>query len=724
LLKWLALAALMGGSSALPAAAATPPRAPETTAALRALPQAGDPQAISTIFTMDPIPPTPGPIHASLTIHNEIDTPVALTGEIGFANGWQLLQGSTTFNDVVPVGQSVTHTYQLLTTGLPCETLTLIMLELASPLVEMGYPHVYREERTSYYNCQPGPPAVVQRDYGDLPDGSVPHVPPFVYPTRLVDDGARHIVRLAQAQQPSGLPWLGGPLDKPDEDPDGQPELVAIGDDQDGNDDEGGVKVKPNTVLAACAWGILKVPVMGAGVLNAWIDADNDGDWSRTDEHFIVDKSLPGGPQEHQFWVPCDASGDTFFRFRYSTHAGLQPTGEASDGEVEDHQFEVEPYTPPQCPAKQQSDDLVIMIPGYAGIKSPGRTGCEDLFGRLKHDFVSWGWDPDNLVTVSIYEGSSGCDEDLEAYPTGIQDEADRHTVPDSFGEGANHSLTWGHTRDTPIPHLAWHLTQFLAEKYPGRQLDVITHSMGGVVIRYAMAQMAMDRLKVPPSSKWPDANIEDVFTAGGPHAGFGFGGPQGEIGLELGCGTLIDDTQQCRDMQRGSDMMILLRGPYGIYPQSVRAGCGGSGQAPCTQWTLAGSMWDPILPPVAAGMSTTPGHHKVIFGTPNHDIFHWSGEQPLPPDPHPQVMPPPPEAPRMYYFGDSSACYDHETIWSTVCADTGTGDPWRDYRCVQNRHPDQRPPRLIRRADLSCHWIRQPHVNWYANLAVTGPDW
>ncbi|MCP4655914.1 MAG: hypothetical protein GY856_10905, partial [bacterium] len=79
--------------------------------------------------------------------------------------------------------------------------------------------------------------------------------------------------------------------------------------------------------------------VSGA-VLNAWIDFDGDGDFDDIGEQIFSDVGLSVGANVLPIAVPAVTLSDTLnSRFRYSTDTGLTPTGEASDGEIEDHQF-------------------------------------------------------------------------------------------------------------------------------------------------------------------------------------------------------------------------------------------------------------------------------------------------------------------------------------------------------------------------------------------------
>jgi uncharacterized repeat protein (TIGR01451 family) len=157
-------------------------------------------------------------------------------------------------------------------------------------------------------------------DYGDAPDPT--------YPTLLASDGARHIM--------DGIAFLGNVVD---EDLDGQPNATATGDD-DGSDDEDGVALL-GTLNAGISANLLVTASVG-GVLSTWIDFNADGDWDDAGEQAFADESLSAGSNALVLSVPTGASvGQTYARFRFSTQAGLMPTGLAADGEVEDYQVNV-----------------------------------------------------------------------------------------------------------------------------------------------------------------------------------------------------------------------------------------------------------------------------------------------------------------------------------------------------------------------------------------------
>ena len=201
----------------------------------------------------------------------------------------------------------------------------------------------YEFGETEDYYFVPKQVVPVEYDFGDAPTGD------FLpgYPTLLVHDGARHVIR---------GPWLGNDDDKPDAEPDGQPDPDALGDDHDilygpANDDEDGVEIPP-LIQGQTANIILDVGG-GGGSVQGWIDFNADGIWQISER--VYNGALPNGAHTIPVSVPADAAiGQTFARFRISSAGGLGPAGEAADGEVEDYLVEIKAPPPdiewPQWP--------------------------------------------------------------------------------------------------------------------------------------------------------------------------------------------------------------------------------------------------------------------------------------------------------------------------------------------------------------------------------------
>jgi len=160
-----------------------------------------------------------------------------------------------------------------------------------------------------------------EMDYGDAPDPT--------YPTLASSNGARH------AQVPGTNPlFLGNLIDY---EMNGQPHAKARGDDLSNLADEDGV-VFTTPVAPGSVATVTVTASAGGGLLQGWIDFNQDGDWNDVGEQIFTNQLLVAGPQPLAFNVPAGATiGNTYARFRYSTMANLKPYGCAPNGEVEDY---------------------------------------------------------------------------------------------------------------------------------------------------------------------------------------------------------------------------------------------------------------------------------------------------------------------------------------------------------------------------------------------------
>lgn len=195
-------------------------------------------------------------------------------------------------------------------------------------------------------------------DFGDAPDSVAGATAD--YDTLLVHDGARHGVLWAQAF------YLGANV-SPERD--AKTNAYATADSY----DDGVVLTKatftlptegvPVTVNINSSVGtppLLKnatmtfqvtavIPSGTTAYLDAWIDWDHSGTWETDPDPLINEKILVGGARpvltngvnEITVDVPAGATlGEVFGRFRLSSSTvRLDPTGVASDGEVEDYRF-------------------------------------------------------------------------------------------------------------------------------------------------------------------------------------------------------------------------------------------------------------------------------------------------------------------------------------------------------------------------------------------------
>ncbi len=153
-------------------------------------------------------------------------------------------------------------------------------------------------------------------DYGDAPSP---------YPTLLSGDGPRHEIDTPL--------FLGASIDG---ELNGQPSFGADGD---GADDDG---IAFRSGLGPDRPAFITVTSSGVGRLNAWIDFNQDGEWS-TAEQIFSDQIVQAGVNELSIDVPASATiGTTYARFRLTSGGGTEVTGYAEDGEVEDYQITID----------------------------------------------------------------------------------------------------------------------------------------------------------------------------------------------------------------------------------------------------------------------------------------------------------------------------------------------------------------------------------------------
>lgn len=163
-------------------------------------------------------------------------------------------------------------------------------------------------------------PSDVSVDYGDAPDPT--------YPTLSANNGARHTIV-------TGF-HLGTGVDA---EADGQPNEEATGDNLDTSDDEDGVVL--NGPLVQDETTSITVTASQAGLLDAWIDLDQNGTWD-SGEKFLASESLTAGDNAIDQAVPAGTvPGITYVRFRFSSAGTADPTGLAADGEVEDYRVAI-----------------------------------------------------------------------------------------------------------------------------------------------------------------------------------------------------------------------------------------------------------------------------------------------------------------------------------------------------------------------------------------------
>jgi uncharacterized repeat protein (TIGR01451 family) len=202
----------------------------------------------------------------------------------------------------------------------------------------------------------------VALDFGDAPDPT--------YLSLFASDGARHII--------AGGIYLGACVDA---EADALSNAAADGDDTTAGtetgtcatpgDDEDGITF--TTPVRVGLTGTVDVAASAPCTLSAWIDFNRDGDWGEPDDDlFPGGTALVAGTNSLVFNVPAGASaGATFARFRCTTDGAVSFTGEASDGEVEDHPVDIVIPVPSVSATK---DDALLIDGDSDGFAEPGDT--------------------------------------------------------------------------------------------------------------------------------------------------------------------------------------------------------------------------------------------------------------------------------------------------------------------------------------------------------------
>jgi hypothetical protein len=157
--------------------------------------------------------------------------------------------------------------------------------------------------------------APATQDFGDAP---------APYPVTTTENGARHTV---------GTLFLGATVDA---ETDGTHSILA---DSDGSDEDG-VTISGSFIPGTTK--TIQVTASLAGVLNAWIDWNSDGDWADLNEQVFTNRAIAAGSNSLVVTVPNSLSPtSTLARFRLSSASGLSFIGSATDGEVEDYRVTI-----------------------------------------------------------------------------------------------------------------------------------------------------------------------------------------------------------------------------------------------------------------------------------------------------------------------------------------------------------------------------------------------
>ena len=216
-----------------------------------------------------------------------------------------------------------------------------------------------------------------------------------------------------------------------------------------------------------------------------------------------------------------------------------------------------------------------LFIHGYSG------GDCEGDWGFLMDNMRANGW-TGTFYVQKFLSGDSNCNPRP-------------NMTMGCMSCNGGHGYWFGHTgtthsNNTSIRHLAWHLANYIATNFTAKGLavDVVAHSMGGLMIRYALAKQGVD--------SFPRLMVEDVVTLGSPHSGASF--------------AQLTGSTQGAEMEPGSSLITWLKA-WGMNPK----GTGG------TDWTVIGSHGDLIVQEDSATAMSAP--HRWRYTTSPSWIFH-----------------------------------------------------------------------------------------------------
>ncbi|MEV0134885.1 hypothetical protein AB0H83_41330 [Dactylosporangium sp. NPDC050688] len=195
------------------------------------------------------------------------------------------------------------------------------------------------------------------------------------------------------------------------------------------------------------------------------------------------------------------------------------------------------------------SNEPVYFVHGWQINSS---VNCNNYWGAAMREMRAWGWTGPQH-TVGFYAGDTNC------------------------GIAINRG-----DQSVGLKELGKKLANEIYHRYSkrGKSVDVLAHSMGGLIIRAALAGTAARERGFPPY-----LYVEDVVTLSTPH--------QGSAGFTRLCRTV-----QCNDMAGGSTFLRTLK----ANPQSKQG----------TDWTMIGSDDDQVVS--ADSATNISGGHRVIY--------------------------------------------------------------------------------------------------------------
>jgi pimeloyl-ACP methyl ester carboxylesterase len=239
----------------------------------------------------------------------------------------------------------------------------------------------------------------------------------------------------------------------------------------------------------------------------------------------------------------------------------------------------------PAVSAQARTDNRSKPIVFVHGLDAFGTAGVDcNMWNNMINSLRAWGW-TGTMAKIKYYEGDTNCNYSVDG----------NGSHPTHYGGAAEHNgAGTSHTADTQIEHLGYHLAWTIYNNWSryGTTVDLVGHSMGGLIARYAVAQVQRANSSFPPY-----LYVEDIVTLGTPHGGSGWG-------------DWCPWSDQC-DQIGGDDYLLGWLRTNAANPQ----GSGG------TDWTTVGSYDDGLVSEGSAvDMDAT---HKVdYFGLGHSDYY------------------------------------------------------------------------------------------------------
>jgi pimeloyl-ACP methyl ester carboxylesterase len=162
--------------------------------------------------------------------------------------------------------------------------------------------------------------------------------------------------------------------------------------------------------------------------------------------------------------------------------------------------------------AEGRTDNRSKPIVFVHGLDAFGTAGADcNMWNNMANTLTSWGWSS-TKAKIRYYEGDSNCNYSVDGHGS--------HATHFG-GSGEHNGAGTSHTADTQIEHLGYHLAWAVYNNWSrnGMTVDLVGHSMGGLIARYAIAQVQRGHGDFPPY-----VYVEDVVTLGTPHGGSGWG--------------------------------------------------------------------------------------------------------------------------------------------------------------------------------------------------------